>query len=45
MEFGLEFRLVGVMNLIPILCCPFDNDIQGRKPYLCDFIKKLFFFF
>ena len=40
MEFGIVLRLVGVVNLILILFyfCPFS--IQGREPYLCDFIRK-----
>ena len=38
MEFGILLRLVEVMNLILILACVFN--IQGREPYLCDFIKK-----
>ena len=38
MEFGLLLRLVGVMNLILILSCPFD--IEGRELYLHDFVKK-----
>ena len=35
MKFGVLLILVGVMNLILILSLPFN--IQGRKPYLCDF--------
>ena len=38
LEFALLLRLVGVMNLILILFHPFN--IQGRKPYLGDFVKK-----
>ena len=37
MEFGVQLRLVGVMNLILVLSCPLS--IQGRQPYLCDFVK------
>ena len=33
-------RLVGVVNLIPILSHPFD--IHGSEPYLRDFVKKNF---
>ena len=36
--FEWNFACSGVMNLIFILCCPFD--VQGREPYLCDFVKK-----
>ena len=38
MEFGLQLRLVGVRNFMPILYCPFN--IQGRKPYWYDFVTK-----
>ena len=38
MEFGLLLRLVRVMNLILLLLC--SCNIQGREPYLCDFITK-----
>ena len=38
MEFGILLRLVHVMNLILILCCPFN--IQGRETYLYDLVKK-----
>ena len=38
MEFGILLRLVGVMKLTLILCRPFS--IQGRVPYLFDFVKK-----
>ena len=37
-EFGMLLILVGVMNLILILSCPFN--IQGREPNLYDFVKK-----
>ena len=38
MEFGMLLRLVSLMILILILSHPFN--IQGRKPYLCGFVKK-----
>ena len=38
MEFGTPLRFVGLMNLTLIL--PNSIDIQGRKPYLHDFVKK-----
>ena len=38
MEFGVLLRLVGFMKLILILSCPFN--IQGRGPYLSDFVGK-----
>ena len=37
-ECSTLLRLVGVMNLILILSFP--SDIQGREPFLYDFIKK-----
>ena len=36
-EFGLLWRLVGVMNL-KILSHTFN--IQDREPFLCDLVKK-----
>ena len=36
MEFSILLRFVSVMNLILILSHPFN--IQGREPYLCDFV-------
>ena len=39
MEFGVLLRLVGVLNLIPILSRPFD--IGGREPCLFILLKKL----
>ena len=38
MEFVVVVRLVGVMNLVCILPCPFS--IQGREPYLHNFLGK-----
>ena len=38
MEYGILLRLVGVMNLKLSLSHPLN--IQGREPYLCDFVKK-----
>ena len=38
MEFGLLLRLVGVMSLMLMLCRSFQ--IQGREPYLYDFVNK-----
>ena len=38
MEIGVLLRLIGVMNLILILRCPFH--IQGKEPCLCDFVKN-----
>ena len=38
MEFGVLLRFVGVMNFILILSRPFI--IQGREPYLSDFVTK-----
>ena len=37
-DLETQLRLVGVMNLILILSCPFC--IQGRKPYFGDVIKN-----
>ena len=38
MELGILLRLVDVMNLKFISFHPFN--IQGREPYLCDFVEK-----
>ena len=38
MELGMILRLVGVMNILLILSCPFS--MQGREPSLDDFIRK-----
>ena len=37
-EFGILLRLVSVMNLVSILCRPFD--IKGRQRHLRDIVKK-----
>ena len=38
MLFGILLRHVGVTTLIATLSRP--SDIQARKSYLCDFVKK-----
>ena len=38
MQFGVLFRLVGVMTFILILSCP--CNVQGRELFYCDFIEK-----
>ena len=38
MEFDMLLRLVDLMNLLLILCCPVH--IQGRKLFSCDFVKN-----
>ena len=40
MESGTLFRLAGVLNFILILVRPFS--IEGRKPYLYDFINFVY---
>ena len=40
MEFDILSRLTGIMNFIRILFCPYS--IEGREPYLCDFVEKNF---
>ena len=37
MEFGMLLIFVGMMNLILLLSRPFN--IQGREPYIYDFVK------
>ena len=39
MGFGVLLRLDGVIILIFLLFHPFN--VQGREPYLCDFVKKI----
>ena len=39
MELGVLLRLVGLMNLTIILSGPIS--VQGREPFLCDFISKI----
>ena len=38
MEFGILLRPVRLMSINLILSCVIS--IQGRKPYLCDFVDK-----
>ena len=38
MEYAILLRRLGTMNLILILFCPLI-DIEGREPYVCDFVK------
>ena len=38
MELSILLRFVGLINLILILFCPVN--IQGKRPYLCDFVRE-----
>ena len=40
MSFGVPLRLVGVINLMLIWSCKLN--VQGREPYLYDFVKQNF---